>query len=149
MDVVKSYDFAISNNLTQMVKFPTWITECDSHSPAQLISSDPSICSTVAFPPLRNSDDVVVLLSIDFPSNWKGAAPSHSTAYDNSCVDWDGLCDYFQDVPWHDIFKLSASAVTAEFCECFQVGMEVDIPHRKYQVKPHSAPWFQLLVLLP
>ena len=25
---------------------------------------------------------------------------------------------------------------------CCQVGIDVSIPHRKYQVKPHSSPWF-------
>ena len=62
-------------------------------------------------------------------------------------MDWDGLCDHFRDVPWDDIFKLGASAVAAEFCECFQVGIDVYFPHRIYQVMPHSFPWFQLLVL--
>ena len=28
------------------------------------------------------------------------------------------------------------------FCEWVQVGIDVYIPHRKYQVKPHSSPWF-------
>ena len=28
------YNFSISNDLTQMVNFPTWIPDCDSHSPA-------------------------------------------------------------------------------------------------------------------
>ena len=41
-----------------------------------------------------------------------------------------------------DIFKLSASAAASEFCEWVQVGVDVYIPHRKYQVKPHSSPWF-------
>ena len=51
------YDFSISNNFTKMVNFPTHIPDCDSHSPALLdllISSDASICSTMAFPLLRN-----------------------------------------------------------------------------------------------
>ena len=30
------YNFSISNDLTQMVNFPTWIPDCDSHSPALL-----------------------------------------------------------------------------------------------------------------
>ena len=47
-----------------------------------------------------------------------------------------------RDVPWEDIFKLSASAAASEFCEWVQVGIDVYIPHRKYQVKPHSSPWF-------
>ena len=27
-------------------------------------------------------------------------------------------------------------------CERVQVGIDLCIPHRKYQVKPHSCPWF-------
>ena len=57
-------DFSISNNLTWIVKFPTRIPDCDSHSYAP--SCDLSICSTVAFPPLENSDHVVASVSIDF-----------------------------------------------------------------------------------
>ena len=60
------YNFSVSNDLTQMVNFPTQIPDCDSHSPALLdlfISSDASICSTVALPPLGNSDHVVVLFA--------------------------------------------------------------------------------------
>ena len=41
-----------------------------------------------------------------------------------------------------DIFKLSASAAASEFCDWVQVGIDVYIPHRNYQVKPHSSPWF-------
>ena len=40
------YNFSISNDLTQMVNFPTQIPQCDSHSPALLnlfISSDTRI----------------------------------------------------------------------------------------------------------
>ena len=94
-----------------MVNFPTWIPDCDSHSPALLdlfISSDASICSTMAFPPLGNSDHVVVSVSIDFPTNSQRDAPFHRIAYDYSCADWDGICDHLRDVPWEDIFKLSA-----------------------------------------
>ena len=57
-------------------------------------------------------------------------------------IHWDGLHDHLRDVPWEDIFKLSASAAASEFCEWVQVGIDVYIPHRKYQVKPHSSPWF-------
>ena len=30
----------------------------------------------------------------------------------------------------------------SEFCEWLQVGIDACIPHYKYQVKPHSSPWF-------
>ena len=139
------YNFSISNDLTQIVNFPTRIPDCDSHSPALLdlfISSDASICSTKAFPPLGNSDHVVVSVSIDFLINSKQDTPFHCMAYDFSCADWDGLCDHLRDVPWEDIFKLSASAAASEFCEWVQVEIDVYISHCKYQVKPHSSPWF-------
>ena len=129
----------------QIVNFPTQIPDCDSHSPALLdlfISSDASICSTMAFPPLRNSDHVVVSVSIDFLINSKLDTPFHRVAYDYSRADRDGLRDHLRDVPWENIFKLSASTAASEFCEWVQVGIDVYIPHRKYQVKPHSSPWF-------
>ena len=60
-----------SNDLTQIVNFPTSIPGCDSHSPANLnifLSFDTSICSTMAFPPLGNPDHAVGPVSTDFPS---------------------------------------------------------------------------------
>ena len=137
------YNFCISNDLTQMVNFPTRIPDCDSRSPALLdlfLSSDASICSTMTFPPLGNSDHVVVSVPIYFPSNSKRGAPFHRIAYDYSHGDWDGLPDHLGDVAWEDIFKLSTSATASDFCEWVQVGIDVYIPHRKYQVKPHSSP---------
>ena len=35
-----------------------------------------------------------------------------------------------------------SSAVASDFCEWVQVGIDVYIPCRKYQVKPYSSPWF-------
>ena len=128
-----------------MVNFPARIPDCDSHSPALLdlfLSSDASICSTMAFPPLGNSDHVVVSVSIDFPTNSQWDAPFHCIAYDYSRADWDGLRDHLRDVLWEDIFKLGASATASEFCEWIQVGIDLYIPHRKYQVKAHSSPLF-------
>ena len=68
IDLVNSV--IISNDLTQMVNFPTRIPDCDSHNPALLdlfLTSDASICSTMAFPLLGSFDNVVISVSIDFP----------------------------------------------------------------------------------
>ena len=91
---------------------------------------------------MGNSDHVVVSISIDFPSNSQWDALFHRITYDYSCADWGGLHDHLRDVPWEAIFKLSASATASEFCEWVQVRIDVHIPHCKYQVKPHSSPWF-------
>ena len=139
------YSFSIPNNLTQMANFHTRIPDCDSQSPALLdlfLSSDASICFTMAFPPLGNSDHVVVSVSIDFPSYSQRDDPFHCIAHDYSHADWDGLHNHLRDVPWEDIFKLSASAATSEFCKWVQAGIDVYLPHRKYHVRPLSSPWF-------
>ena len=75
-----------------MVNFPTWIPDCDSHIPDLLDlfhSSDASICSTMAFPPLENSDHVVGSVSINFPSN----------SQQDALLDLEGRCDHLRDVP--------------------------------------------------
>ena len=59
-----------------------------------------------------------------------------------SLADWDSLCDHLRDVPLDDVFKLSTSAATSEFCQCAQVGIDVNIPDCKYQVKYHLSLWF-------
>ena len=48
------------------------------------------------------------------------------------------VCDHLRDAQWDDIFKLSASAAAAaasEICAWVQVGIDVYIPHHKYQVR--------------
>ena len=76
--------------LLRWLDFPTQIPDCDSHSPALLdlfLTSDASICSTMAFPPLGNSDHVPVSVSIGFPENSQWDAPFHCIAYDYSRAD--------------------------------------------------------------
>ena len=70
----------------------------------------------MVFPPLGNSEDVVVSVSIDFPTNSQRDAPCHRIAYDYSRAAWDGLCDHLRDVPREDIFKLGACAAVSAFC---------------------------------
>ena len=99
---MSSFIIFISNDPTQVVNFSTWIPDCDSHSLALLdlfLYSDASICSTMAFAPLGNSDHVVVSVSIDVPINSQRDAPFHCIAYDYSRANWDGLRDHLRDIP--------------------------------------------------
>ena len=118
-------------DLTQIVNFPTRISDCDSHSPDFLglfLCSDARISSTMDFPPLVNSDHVVVSVSIEFPPTSQRYSPFYHIVYDYSRADWDGLRDHLRNAPWEDIFKLGASAEASEFCEWFQIGVDVYIP---------------------
>ena len=132
------YNFSISNDLTQMVNFPTRISDCDSRSPALLdlfLCSDASICSTMDFSPLGNLDYVVASVSINFLSRPKLDASFHHLAYDYSRVDWDDLRNDLRDLPWKDIFKLGVSAdifkIYLSFCTCRSTGrLEMDLSSR-------------------
>ena len=97
----------------------------------------------MAFPPLGNSDHVVVSISIGFPINSKQDAPFHHIAYDYSRADWDGLWDHFRDVPWEDIFKL-VNFVSEFRLELMYISLIVSI--RSSITHLHG---FQQLLLLP
>ena len=135
--------------LTQLVNFPTRIP--DSHSSALLdffLSSDASICFTMAFPPFGNSD-YFVSVSIDVPSYSQWDAQFHCIAYDYSHAEWDGLCYHLRDVPWEDISKLGASAAASGFLSEFRLElMYISVIENIRSILTHLH-GFQLLVLLP
>ena len=104
-----------------MVNFLDSIPGCESRSPASLdlfLSSAVSTSSMVAFHPLGNSGHVVVSVSTDFPSE---DVLFYRTAYEHSCVDWNGLRDHLRDVPWKDDVYV--------------------LQRRKYHVNPHLSLW--------
>ena len=71
----------------------------------------------MAFPPLGNSDHVAMSVSINFPIKSNEDATFHRIAYDYYRADCDGLRNHLRDVPWEDVFKLSASTVDLQLIE--------------------------------
>ena len=67
-----------------MVNFLTQVPDCECRSPVIsdfFLSFETSICSTMALPPLGNSDHFVVSASIDFPENSKRDASFRFIVY--------------------------------------------------------------------
>ena len=85
MDLVNSVIIFLSQ--TNLLRWLTFLLAYHSALLNLFISSDASICSTMAFPSLGNSDHVVVSVSIDFPSYPQRDAPFHRIAYDYSRAD--------------------------------------------------------------
>ena len=102
----------ISNDLTQMVDFPTRIPDCDSRSSALL---DDFFLLTLVFVLqwLCLRREIQIMLFTDFPSDSKRDAPFHRIAYDYSRSDWDNRRDYLRDVSWKDIFQVGAFAAAS------------------------------------
>ena len=90
------YSFSFSNDITQMINFFARITGCNFFG---FVSSDPTVCSTVDFPPLENSDHVTVSVSIYFLSTSKGDT-LHCLAFDCHRADWDDLYDHLRHALW-------------------------------------------------
>ena len=90
--------------------------------------------------------EILIMLLSQFPLTFHQIhirmPPFHCIDYDYSRTDWYGLHDHLRNAPWEDIFKLGASPAASESCGWVQIGIDVYIPHRKYQVKPHLSPWF-------
>ena len=94
-------------------------------------------------PPLGNSDHVLLQLSLKYPSLQNQDSPFHRTTYDYNGADWDSFRAFIRDIPLSDGFcSLPASTCAAELAEWIQIGIDEYIPHRRYQLKPHSAPWY-------
>ena len=132
------YKFSLSNDLTQMVNYPTRVPDCESHNPALLdlfISSDAIISSRMAFPPLGNSDHVV-------------SVSIARIAYDYSRADWDGLRDHLRDV--HG--RISLNSVLLLLLVVFASGFRLKLKYISLiiNVRPGVTHLhgFQLLMLL-
>ena len=112
------YNFSISKDLTQMVNFLTWILGCDSHSAALLDLFLLTLVFVLQW--LYFHWEILITLLSQFPLTSQISQQdvlSHLIAFEYSRADWDDLCDHLKDVPWEDIFKLSASVGTSESCE--------------------------------
>ena len=135
-----------------MVNFPTWISDFVSDTAALLsffLSSDTSICSTMAFLPFENSDHLIISFSVDCPLNSNWDAALHCKAYDYSPADWDGFCDNLRDVPW----RMSLKPVLLLLLVTFVSGFRLELMYISLIVNIMSSltnlHGFQLLVLLP
>ena len=142
---INTYNFAVSHSLTQLIDSPTRIPDRADQEPSLLdlfLSSNPDICKTSTSGPLGNSDHSVVNVAIDFNTFSSRDPPIHRKLFSYHRGDWDNFRDLIRDLPLDYIFHLDTEKCAEEISSWLQVGIDAYIPSRKYQVKPHSTPWF-------
>ena len=117
------------HDLTQVVNYPTWLPDCNSHSPAFRI-----YC--------------IFFLTLDgfqwlfLHRKFWSCLSFHWL----SVADWDSFCHHWRDVLWEDIFELGASTVGGKFLSEFR--LELIFILLIVMVRPTCLHGFQLLVLL-
>ena len=84
IDLVNSYNFSISNDLTQMVNFPLMLV--------------------VVLQWLYLHWEILIMLLSQFSYSQQDAL-FYCIAYDYFYMDWHGLNGHLRDVSWEDIFK--------------------------------------------
>jgi len=136
--------FAVSQNLHQIVSSPTRVPDRTTDKGYLLdlfLTTNPDSYHHTVSSPLGTSDHCVVSVASSTLFS-RQSAPFHRTVYNYSKADWCGFRTFLSQVPWRSALKGNVNTAAQEVTEWIQIGMEVYIPSRRYQQKPHSQPWF-------
>ena len=101
IDLVNSYNFSISNNLTQMVNFPTRIPDCDSLSPALLDLFISSYFLVFVLQWLSLHLESLIIFLSQFPLTFHHTH-NRMPHFIEFRPDWNGLCDRLREVAWKE-----------------------------------------------
>ena len=142
---VECYNFSLAHELSQIVNFPTRIPDSPNQFPSLLdlfLTSIPEFCTPTQLPPLGSSDHCVISVSIDLPLKASNEVPFHRTSYRYAQADWDNFRSYIACGSFEHFFKFRASKSTSLISDWIRNGIEIFIPHKTFQQKTHSQPWF-------
>ena len=127
------------NVLTQKFSFSTPVSDCDSHSPA-LLNSFLSFLLCNGFSSIGKFWSCCCLSFHRLSIKLKLGCPFslHSLWLFLWILGWS-LWSIGRSL---EAAEVSASAASNEFCEWGKVGIDVYVPHCKYQIKPQLSRWF-------
>ena len=139
------HDFSVAYELTQIVDKPTRIPDNIQHFPNILdlfLTICPEICTATVLQPLGRFDHCLFNVKVGIQCKESSDVPFHRTIYRYSSADWDGFRNFIADAPLEAIFQGSPSDMATSITGWIQAGMDIFIPHKIYQQKPNSQPWF-------
>src|ERR1700755_1828183 len=102
-----AYNFAIQNNLEQLVQLPTRIPDRlgdESNMLDIFLTSYPFPYTVKLFPPLGSSDHLLISVSCSISSSLLQERPQYSARrrlWHFGAANWSDLRLYFSDFPWN------------------------------------------------
>ena len=84
----------------------------------------------------------MVNVEIHFSINSSHEPTIHRKLFSYQHGDWDNFRDLIRDFPLEHISNLDAEECAKDIASWLHMGIDAYIPSRKYQVNPHSSPWF-------
>ena len=105
------------------------------------LCSNPDDCFAKVLPPIGNSNHSIVSVSVSYSSPSATFKPFHRTVQFGK-ADWDGFRCFLADVPWSSVLSLGPALAADELSHWMNLGMEIYIPSRTYQIRAHSQPWY-------
>ena len=142
---IKCFNFSVAYDLTQVVKFSTRVPDTPGQFPSLIdlyLMSDPNSSTATKLEPLGTSDHYVISVSVKLPTKSSSKTPFHCTAYRYLQADWNNFRSYLADSPIQNFFKFQLNKLVNLLSDWIRNGIDIFIPHRKFQQKPHSQPWF-------
>ena len=142
----QAYNFAILNDLEQLVQHPTRIPDRLGDTPNILdlfLTSNPSAYTVKLSSPLGSSDHNLISVSCPVSPVVSQDPPRPRCLWHFASAKWDDLRQYYADFPWNDYcFRDRDPSLCAERITGVIVsGMEAYIPH-SFSNPKSSKPWF-------
>ncbi len=129
-----AYNFALLNDLEQLVQHPTYIPDClgDRTNILDLfLTSNPSKYSVKLFPPLGSPNHNLISVSCPITPVHPLDPPKRHCFWHFASAPWDDLRMYFSDFLWNDYCfqDRDLSVCPQRITEVIVSGMEAYIPH--------------------
>lgn len=106
---VSAFNFALSQDLTQIISAPTRIPDRANDNRYLLdlfLCSNPNACRSSILAPIGNSDHANIAVQVSCAQSTTSSHPYHRTVLQYGSADWDGLRSFLGDVPWNSVFCL-------------------------------------------
>ncbi|XP_013143050.1 PREDICTED: uncharacterized protein LOC106106938 [Papilio polytes] len=141
------HDFALANDLTQLVTSPTRIPDVEDHLPSLLdllLTSHPDGYLVSVDAPLGSSDHCLVRTIVPISRRLRSQPTGCRQVWHYRSADWDGMRTFFASYPWGQVcFNLDGpDAVADSIADVVLQGMELFVPSSVVPIGGKTRPWF-------